>query len=178
MFLSVLYIAKTALRDGLKAISAFRTIILAFLTKPVKASVKAISRKFATFLSGTVFIRHKPVSVHRVHRTLKADRINIRQQFSRYAGFVRSFRYFRSEWVEKHNNRRVSGSTRYSKQSVLTFGGNRSAIKNQGQRRFVTLVMTIIDTLMTAKILFSVQHLGRSKQDNPSATSPEMMPVE
>lgn len=163
MFLAVFYIAKTALRDGLKAISAFRTIILAFLTKPVKASVKSISRKFATFLSGTVVIRHKPVSVHRVHRTLKADRINIRQQFSHYAGFVRSFRYFRSEWVEKYNNRRVSDSTRYSKQSVLTFEGNRSAIKNQGQRRFVTLVMTIIDTLMTAKILFSVQHFRQKR---------------
>lgn len=75
MFLSVFYIAKTALRDGLKAIRAFRAIILAFLTKPVKASVKAISRKFATFLSGTVLIRQKPVSVHRVHRTLKADLI-------------------------------------------------------------------------------------------------------
>lgn len=114
----VSYVLKTAASDVLKCFRSFFTIIPFFLTKPVKASVKAISRKFATFLSGTVFIRHKPVSVHRVHRTLKADRINIRQQFSRYAGFVRSFRYFRSAGVEKHNNRRVSGSTRYSKQSV------------------------------------------------------------
>lgn len=159
----VSYVLKTAASDVLKCFRSFFTIIPFFLTKPVKASVKAISRKFAAFLSASVFICFTERSVAGVHRTLKAYRISIRQRFSHYTGFVIAFRYFGSARNGKHNSISVSGSARHSKQSVSTFGANRSAIEYQVQRRVVTLVMTIIGALMTAKILFCVRHSSKKR---------------
>ena len=163
MLLPVSYVSKIALTDVLKGFSSFFTIIPFFLTKPVKARLEAISQKFAAFLSVTDFIRFTERSLHSVHRTSKDDRANIRQRFSHYTGFVIAFRYFGSARNGKHNSISVSGSARHSKQSVSTFGANRSAIEYQVQRRVVTLVMTIIGALMTAKILFCVRHSSKKR---------------
>ena len=163
MLLPVSYVSKIALTDVLKGFSSFFTIIPFFLTKPVKACLEAISQKFAAFLSVTDFIRFTERSVHSVHRTSKDDRANIRQRFSHDTGFVITFGYFGSARNGQHKNIGVSGSARHSKQLVSTFGVNRSAIEYQVRRRVVTLAMTIIGALTSAKILFCVRHSSKKR---------------
>ena len=163
MLLPVSHVSKIALTDVLKGFSSFFTIIPFFLTKPVKARLEAISQKFAAFLSVTDFIRFTEQSVHSVHRTSKDDRANIRQRFSHYTGFVIAFGYFCGKRNGQHTNISVSGLACHSKQSVSTFGVNRSAIEDQVRRRVVTLVMTIIEALMTAKILVCVRHSSKKR---------------
>ncbi len=163
MLLPVSYVSKIALTDVLKGFSSFFTIIPFFLTKPVKARLEAISQKFAAFLSVTDFIRFTERSVHSVHRTSKDDRANIRQCFSHYTGFVIAFGYFGAKRNGQHKNISVSGLACHSKQLFSTFGVNRSAIEYQVQRRFLTLVMTIIEALMTAKILFCVRRSSKKR---------------